>query len=185
HVCAVLNCEHAPFSEVEKLLDRAHELINPFPVLIKGTREEIDEIIKSHPIYSNRNYSRIDVSVEELYDNSINGVGLMYGNNITGYPINKIILAIAYLIAALSGNLNGKRPKGNKDDIIKSYLLLHQQATVEVYIPEIMTPLIISMGDYSTMVGPVNPQVYKKLIHNSKDNRYKIIVDEIKEADLI
>ena len=102
----------------------------------------------------------------------------------TGYPINKLILAITYLLAAKSGKLNGSRPKGSKDEIIKDYLALFPDASIIIKIPDLLTPIIVSLDNYAALVGPLNPKVYKKLIHIDTNNKYKIHVSKITEEDL-
>lgn len=183
HVCAVLSCNHAPYGEVNKLLANAQYCINPFPVLVKGRISEIQTILASAPIYQNRTYRTVPVKIADLYGNS--ETDLLYSNGLgAGYPMNKVILALAYLIAAVTNQLNGLRPKGSKDTIIIEYLKSHPDAEVFIMRPDLFTPIVIQMGVYAALVGPNNPKVYKKLIQKCPDNPYKIKVRAITEADL-
>ena len=183
HVCAVLSCDHAPYGEVNKLLANAQYCINPFPVLVKGRVSEIQTILESEPIYKNRTYRTISVKIADLYGSS--ETDLLYSNGLgAGYPMNKVILALAYLIAAVTNQLNGLRPKGSKDTIISEYLKSHPDAEVFIMRPDLFTPIVIQMGVYAALVGPNNPKVYKKLIQKCPDNPYKIKVRAITEADL-
>ena len=185
HVCAVLNCEHAPLSEVSNILASAEYFINPFPVLTKGTTQEIEEIIEGSPLYRNREYREIECSIKWLYEKSQAGAALLWGDTEeSGYPISKIILASTYLIAAATGQLNGSRPRGNKDEIINHYLLKNPDAKISCLIPDLMTPLVMRMNDNAALVGPQNPKVYKKLLSFDNDNPYKLKVRNIKEEDL-
>lgn len=185
HVCAVLNCSHAPYSEVEKLLENAEYYFNPFPVLVKGRQEEIQKIIDDHPIFKNRAYSVHDVELSFLAEYEKNFGNLLYGDGEkTGYPINKIMLAVTYLIAANNGQVNGSRPKGEMSKIIGDQLSLNPSTKVRIEKPDLLTPLRISMGSFSTLVGPNNPTVYKKLITRCPDNNYKISIREITEDDI-
>ena len=95
-----------------------------------------------------------------------------------------MILAVTFLIAAQTGQLNGLRPKGSKDKIILEYIKCFSGSTVTIYLPEIMTPMILEMGDYAALVGPNNPKVYRRLIQTCKENKYKIKVRPITEEDL-
>ena len=183
HVCAVLSCDHAPYGEVNKLLANAQYCINPFPVLVKGRISEIQTILASAPIYQNRTYRTVSVKIADLYGSS--ETDLLYSNGLgAGYPMNKVILALAYLIAAVTNQLNGLRPKGSKDTIISEYLKSHPDAEVLIMRPDLFTPIVIQMGVYGALVGPNNPKVYKKLIQKCPDNPYKIKVRAITEADL-
>ena len=183
HVCAVLGCEHAPYGEIKKLLANAEYCINPFPILVKGKLNEIEDILNTNALTKNRVYTDLNVKISEIYNQS--DQDLLYGKeNGNGYPINKIILAIAYLIAAQTNQLNGLRPKGRKDKIIKEYLVEYPDGVVSISIPEIMTPLVVRMNAYAALVGPNNPKVYKKLIQKCPENEYKIKIREISEEDL-
>lgn len=183
HVCAVLACEHAPYNEVTELLANAQYCINPFPVLVKGTVGEMQDIIDSHPIYQNRQYQTVNVKIADLYGRDDGD--LIYGDGQNaGYPLNKVILAVTYLIAAVTNQLNGLRPKGSKDQIIRDYLKEKPDAEVFIRLPDLLTPIVIQMGNYAAMVGPNNPTVYKTLIQKYPDNPYKIRVRAITEDDL-
>ncbi len=182
HVCAVLACQHAPYSQVSKLIKKAEYYINPFPVLVKGTTAEIKQRLESEPILKNRIYRSMDVRISDLYNQP--EYALLYGDgDESGYPLAKIILAVTYLIAAQTNRLNGTRPKGNKDEIITEYLADNQFAAVSIWLPEIMTPLVVQMKSHAALVGPNNPKVYKKLIQPCPENEYKIKIRAIQEED--
>lgn len=184
HVCAVLNCEHAPYDEVKKLISKAEYYVNPFPVLVKGTMEEIKKIIDSEPILKNRTYEKITMKISELYEQSEDTYIFGDGEK-AGYPLNKVILAITYVVAAQTGQLNGSRPKGSKDRIIVEYLKhFSEKEEVTILLPEIMTPLVVCLNGYAALVGPNNPMVYRKLIEISTENEYKIKIRAITEEDL-
>lgn len=184
HVCAVLNCEHAPYDEVKKLLSKAEYCINPFPVLVKGTIEQIKEIVSAEPIMKKRSYEKMNINISDLYEQSEENEYIFSDGNEAGYPLNKVILAVTFLIAAQTGQLNGLRPKGSKDKIILEYVKRFSGSTVTIYLPEIMTPMILEMGDYAALVGPNNPKVYRCLIQTCRENEYKIKVRSISEEDL-
>ncbi len=183
HVCAVLGCEHAPYDEVKKLMSKAEYCINPFPVLAKGTEREIKKIIELEPILKNRTYEKMDVKIADLYKHS-EEESIWGDGDEAGYPFSKIILAIAYVIAAKTGQVNGLRPKGSKDRIIHDYLEKFSDGQVTIWLPELMTPLVVQMDRYAAMVGPDNPKIYKKLIQISDENEYKLTVRSITEEDL-
>ncbi len=184
HVCAVLGCEHAPYSEVRKILCKAENYINPFPIMVKGTDNDIESIINADPLFKNRTYRQEELTISTIL-NSKNDSHLMWGNGInSGYPVSKIIRAIAFLIAADTGQLNGLRPKGSEEQIIISYLERHPQAKVKCNLPDILTPMYFSMNGYSVLIGPNNPNVYKNLISYDDNNTYKLKVRQIIEDDL-
>lgn len=183
HMCAVLNCEHAPYAAVRGILSQAEFFINPFPVLVKGPINEINEILRKDSILQNRVYQDVDIKIEEIYEKTT--YTLLYGDGKeTGYPINQIKNAIAYLIAAQTGRLKGTRPIGRKDDIVKSYLSEYPEASISISVPDLLTVLIVRMGTYAAIVGANNPPVYKKLIQTCDENLYKIKIRAITEDDL-
>lgn len=187
HVCAVLGCSHAPYDRVEEIIANAGHYVNPFPILCKGTEEEIREIVQSNSIYSNRNYTESELDIETVYqmfkNNSQAG---LFSRGTASYPINFIMQAIAFLLAGHYGLLNGLRVKGSQKDIFNTYLRTKDTDTVSVKLclPEIATPLILKSGGLAVMVGPENPLVYQRLVSRDNVNRYKIIVRPITEEDL-
>lgn len=190
HVCAVMQCPHAPFEKVNEMLKTAEYYVNPFPILLKNRRVHVDKIIEKYPIYKNRHYTHHNVCIVDLYSKYCEDTNtLLYGNysaNIhNGYPVNILIQAMAYVIAASNGNLNGNRPRGSKDKIIKDFISKHPNACIDLALPEILTPAIISLSEYSAMVGPHNPMLYKRLISFDSKNPYKVLVRKITEEDFI
>jgi hypothetical protein len=186
HVCAVLKCEHAPYSKIAALLSNAEDYVNPFPILVKGSIENIKSIIDRDPLTKNRVYTDFLMEIDALYQTYLlKSNTKMFGKaDVAGYPLNQIIHAVTYLIAASTGELNGSRPRGNLKTIILNYLKQHQKAEVKISLPDILTPLVITMGENATLVGASNPQVYKKLITTHPENPYKLYVRKIEEADL-
>lgn len=186
HVCAVMNCEHAPCSEILELIQNAKNLINPFPILAKGTKKEIKDIVEQTPLYLERDYKEEVLNISKLYHiyKQNRHTLLWSANTISGYPINQIMQAVTYLIAASTNKLKGSRPKGKMDNIISDFLIEFPSDVVNISVPELLTPIILTKGDYAALVGPINPNVYEKLISIAPDNPYKIIVRQISEGDL-
>ncbi len=183
HVCAVLECEHAPYGAVSELLSHAEYCINPFPVLVKGRLDDILSILETEEIYRNCHFRTIRVRIADLYGDTDRT--LLFGDGQeAGYPLNKVILAITFLIAAVTDQLNGLRPRGSKDKIIEDYLKQNPNAEVFIRVPDLMTAIVVEMGAYAALVGANNPRVYRKLIQRDPANRYKISVRPITEDDL-
>lgn len=186
HVCAVLGCEHAPYQQIDRLIEYAGRYINPFPILSKGTTKEIQNIVDNHLIYANRKYEKEVVDVEymyELYQKADRN--LLWGKDTeSGYSVNVLVQAIAFLVAAHYGQLNGYRPRGNQDEHILRYIADNKPFDIIISKPELLTPVLLEASGYCAMVGPRNPQVYEKLISRDSVNKYKIRVREITEDDL-
>lgn len=62
HVCAVLGCEHAPYSAIKDLLSNAENFIMPFPILCKDSLENIEKIISNDKLLFQREYNVINSS---------------------------------------------------------------------------------------------------------------------------
>lgn len=186
HFCAVLGCENAPYRELDACLLSAENYVNPFAILHKGTSDDIDEIVRSTPIMDERCYVESEYSIKKLLEcYSDNPSSLLLGDGkCSGYPISTILDALAYLVAAETGQTNGKRPKGNRIKLLSHYIASNPGVRVTFRIPDLLTPLIIAHSDYAALVGPQNPVVYKKLISFDPDNKYKLLLRQITEADL-
>ena len=184
HVCAVLQCEHTPFDQVKRILSHAENYINPFPVLVKGTWAEISSIINSNDLLNKRTYKEVPFRIAQLYDLWKSGKQTIFEKNDAGYPMNVVIHAITFLVAAINGKLKGKRPLGSQEIILTDYLKENPDSTTDILIPDLMTPLIIKKDNHATMVGPINPSVYKRLIEFDTENEYKMMVRNIQESDL-
>ncbi len=184
HVCAVLGCEHAPYNEIKTLLDKAENLIMPFPILYKDNIENIEATISTEKLLSKRIYRVENYTVRSLYDKYLDHTILMFGNGIdNGYPVSEIIQGIAFIIAD-EKELNGKRTKGGYKELIEKYILSDANLSVEIRIPDLLTPLVIVGNKRGVLVGANNPQVYKSLISIDPDNEYKLCVRSITEQDL-
>lgn len=185
HVCAVLGCENAPYKQISDMLNRAEDLVTPFPILCKDLQENIENIISNTPLYANRAYKVEQVHIKHLYEIFTHDrKKLIFGtSSLNGYPIAKVIEGIAYLLAE-GKDLHGTRVKGNYIDLVKKHIEGEGELTVEVRLPEILTPIIIIHNNKGVLIGADNPKVYKRLIERSEDNPYKIKVREITEKDL-
>ncbi|MDR0917894.1 MAG: hypothetical protein LBM93_01380 [Oscillospiraceae bacterium] len=187
HFCAVLGCEHAPCDKIAEHLKHAGDYITPFPILYKDTKTELEKRVETEPLYKNRKYTPIITDVKTMYEKFLsNKTALIYGNgHTTGYPMNNVAQAIAFLVAAEIGKLNGNRVSGNFEYILKEFLQSDKNMNIEIRRPDLLTPLIFVHGEYAAMVGAENPAVYTKLIVPDMNNKYKISVRKITEDDLI
>jgi hypothetical protein len=109
HFCAVLGCPHAPVEEIAKLVKQKNALINFFPRLSKGTKDELTETITNIQLTSfpSKEISRYKYIVKNIIENDIfkSFSGLDQG--------------IAYLFAP---ELNGKRHIGSMAEVIQNSL---------------------------------------------------------------
>lgn len=185
HVCAVLGCEHAPYEKIKSLFKNTGDLISPFPILCKDKFSKIEEIIRSDSLFSERSYLTSEVDIGEIYSKFMdNRSELLYGNRgDNGYPITEVIHGITYIIAN-DDELNGTRVRGNYADLLRQHLSVNPMLTVELRIPDLLTPLVILGNGRGVLIGARNPSVYKKLVSVASDNEYKLCVRPITEGDL-
>lgn len=184
HFCAVMGCEHAPYEELDKCFNNLGVIINPFPILHKGSIKEITKILKSDDLLAERTYHKKHIRVSHflaLYDKSRSSLYLGDGHT-CGYPITDILQAIAYVLAEES-EVKGKRVIGNYEELIRIRVLQDPDMTLEVRIPDILTPLVIAKNEKAALIGAHNPTVYEKLVSRCKKNQYKLLVRKIKEED--
>lgn len=185
HICAVMGCEHAPFKEIESRLCEAEKYINPFPILCKDERMSIEKIINDDELLKNRNYNTSKVLVKSLADiYKGNRNALVYGKvEQTGYPIAIVLQAIAFVLVDKE-QLSGTRVSGGYETAINAILSRNPKVTVEIRVPDLLTPLVIVSDSRAALVGANNPDVYKQLISYDPNNKYKIYVRKITEEDL-
>lgn len=192
-ICAALHCLHAPKNELNGLLAHAENYVSPFPVLHKDTASGLAALIAADPLLQNRRYTQLDVPVKELVALMEHGAAAVLFANGTlqpcysrskGYPLPAIMDAVAYLIASRTGNLNGKRPRGNREEILQNALTADPDFCVTVAVPDLLTPAVFTDGSAAAMVGPLNAEVYRRLISYDPGNPYKMLVRKITEADL-
>jgi hypothetical protein len=185
HLAVVLGCEMSDTSTLLEQLKNPEKLINPFTILTKGTSEEINAILKKDPLLSvkKRRYRNIKYSLLNLigvYEK--NGNALVFGNKDgTGYPVSYVLQGMAYVLGStIKGKTRGKRVSGNFLELLKNN---KNSGDIKILIPDILTPLVITNHKNSALVGPVNPEVYKKLIQKNGDWLLKI--RPIEEKDLL
>lgn len=184
HFCAVMGCEHAPYDKVCRCFENLGDLIIPFPILCKDSNAQIESIIQSSTLLSNRNYTVTEIVISSLYNTyQTNPNALIYGDtDISGYPITEVIQAIAYIIAK-DNELYGKRPKKYKA-VIERCITENPNETVTFHIPDLLTPLAVFGNGRGALIGAKNPVVYNRLITRDPSNEYKLLVRQITEEDL-
>ena len=192
-ICAALHCPHAPYGELDKLFLNAENYISPFTVLHKDELGEINAIVETEPIMKNRKYEDYTIYVSDIIKKVDDGAQtILFSNNgvtyldsrIKGYPLNVMLDALAFIIASKTGNLNGKRPRGNREEILFNAITTNPTESVIVKVPDLLTPIILTDGKMAAMVGPLNAKVYRRLISFAENNRYKMIIRNIEEEDL-
>lgn len=185
HFCAVLNCEHAPYEAIQEKFKDLGSLVNPFPIISKGSKKDIDSIIENNDIYNNRTYRVESFTIQSLLSLfKRNKKVLLYPQEEgTGYPIDLILQAVAFIIAS-PDELAGTRTRGNYLNLLKSHINQGNNQSISLQIPDLLTPLIIEGNDRAALIGPLNPSVYHHLISFDQNNPYKLLVRQITEEDL-
>lgn len=185
HICAVMGCPHAPYEEIELRLCEVEKYVNPFPILCKDELLNIEKIIEDDELLRDRNYNTSKVLVKSLVDiYKGNRNALVYGiSEKAGYPIAMVLQAIAFVLVD-EKQLSGKRVLESYETAINTILTNTPEASVEIRIPDLLTPLVIVNGSRAALVGANNPDVYKQLVSYDPNNKYKIYVRKITEEDL-
>lgn len=185
HICAALGCPHAPYQQLNESFSHLEDLIMPFPILCKDSKENIQKIIGNDVLMSSVSYTEKLISLKDLVqDFKANSATLIFGiGERTGYPVAEILQAVAYLIVPTS-QLKGTRPKGKFMDIVSSQLSLDPNFSVKCLVPNRLTPLVLYKNDRGALIGPKNPDVYSRLIVPDNDNPYKLVVRPISISDL-
>lgn len=185
HICAALGCSHAPYQQLDKAFSNIGDLITPFPILCKDTKDNIEKIIENDNLMSSVTYEEKALYLKDLIKEFKPGsASLIFGaDEKTGYPVAEILQAVAFLIVPQS-QLKGTRPKGKFIDIIRTKLSIEPEASVKCLVPNRLTPLVLYNDNRGALIGPKNPQVYSRLIVHDLDNSYKLVVRPISLSDL-
>ncbi|MBQ9493849.1 MAG: hypothetical protein IJR54_08995 [Oscillibacter sp.] len=186
HFCAVLGCEHAPYDRLRACFREAGRLINPFPILCKDTLSRVETLVRSVPLMAARTYRAERVNVNFLLSvYRSDSQRLLYGpSRNAGYPVGQLCQAAAYVIADENSELTGKRPRGYVE-ILERHTKADPALCVEMRRPDLLTPLVIAANGRGALIGPENPEAYRKLIAFDAENPYKMRVREITEEDLL
>ncbi len=155
HICAVMGCPYAPLDEIKAGVLNYKKLISVFPKLAKGTRLELagkyNEI--SNAYFNNSSLTTKIYSVSQIIESELH----------KNYP--DLESGLAYLF---SPELNGKRHKGNKTDIIKQA----ENEQITVLFPENLngTPIMLfnDLNDRAIIIsnvdGEFNQQIIEQII---------------------
>jgi len=109
HFCAVIGCPHAPVDEIKKMVSKKETLINFFPRLSKGEKEQL--LLKLRAIKD------LDFSEFELVSQNNKVKSIIENDLLKNFA--GIEQGIAFLFAPI---LKGKRHSGNMRQIIESCL---------------------------------------------------------------
>ena len=192
-ICAALRCPHAPYDGLKRLLAYAEKYVSPFAILHKGDAEEVNDIIAHTPLFNERQYTDYTVYISDIIKAVEDGAQVvLFSDGILkyredrkkGYPINVLLDGLAFIVASKTGNLNGKRPRGNRNEILMNAITEKPSFSVQVKVPDLLTPIIVTDNKVSALISPYNEAVYKKLITYDNDNPYKMMVRNICEDDL-
>lgn len=153
HFCAVLGCEHAPREEIEKLIAEKNSLINFFPRLSKGEKNDI---------------KREFIGIQQKFfpDEPICRKKISVNNLIEKENFSSLKQGIAYLF---SESLNGKRHDGSMDCIIDG--CLNEEVIVASIGDDFDSPLLV-----------INPENDRAFICSSVSNKLnqELIANKIK-----
>jgi len=185
HVCAVLGCEHAPYKAIEKMFVDIGKLVIPFPIICRNKLADIEKIISTDPLMHERKYDISLLSIQGMYQTFIADCDkLIYGKDSeTGYMVSDVLQGIAYCLAT-NDELNGTRVRKKYSELIKRHLEADDLLSIEIRIPDLLTPLVLVGNGRGVLIGARNPRVYKDLVSIAPDNKYKLYVRRITEDDL-
>lgn len=168
---------------IQHYLENFEEYFCPFTCLTKGTKKEIEEIIKKEDYLSKSKYAEQKANLDfflKAYQE--NPSSLLFGKTKDdGFPITNILQGIAYIIAASTGEkIKGKRVSGNYMQLIKEHT---NEKNIKINLPDRGTCLELSNGHYAALIGYVNNQFNKNLIEKKEGS--KVFIREPKFEECI
>jgi hypothetical protein len=161
HFNCVLGMSGGTDTGIKELIKSPEKYFCPFTCLTKGSKKDIEAIIKAEDYLVKTKYSSTKRTVDYLLDLEEKGSKFLYGNSEDdGFPINFILQAVAYVIAAEAGQVNGKRVRGEYHQLLHD----NKRKIIEINIPDKGTCLKIHCGDFAALIGYVNDKFNKTLI---------------------
>ena len=177
HFYSVLGIDIPHAFDIDSVIQNFEQYFCPFTCLTKGSHDEITNIISGEEYLFKSNYKFIELDLSRLIEeHNVNSSSLLYGNSLkTGFPINYILQAIAYIICASNNSgIKGKRVLGKYIDLLKQNE--HNNHKIKIGIPDRGTCLFITNGKFASLVGYINNEFNKKLI--SKVEGTKVYINE-------
>jgi hypothetical protein len=190
HICASIGCPYAPRNQLKNKLQMVQRgyLFNPFVVYKFGDYHEIGKIIESEPIMAQRKYKAIKVPINEIVTQRDSSLIFRKAKNV-GYRVGFVKDAINQIVKANLGITRRKKlnSEGNRTGILKIILRKYRKYVedINIFIPELPTPIIITDYKWAALIGPENPLVYKKLVTKVDFSNFTgIIITPIEEKHL-
>ncbi|MGC9095059.1 MAG: hypothetical protein ACP5IM_05570, partial [Candidatus Bathyarchaeia archaeon] len=190
HICAAMGCPFAPKKQLKSKLRKVQQgyLFNPFVVNKFGEYHEIKKIVESEPIMAQRRYKSIKIPAKKIVAQKDSSLIFKKTRDI-GYPTGFVKDAINQIVKANLGISRRKKldNESNRTETLKLILLKYQKILerINVLIPDLPTPLIITDCKWAALIGPENPQAYKKLVKTVDFCNFQgIIITPIEEKHL-
>ena len=190
HICAAMGCPYAPKHILRKKFRNLQEgkLFNPFVVYKFGGYDEITEIVKSEPIMARRNYTTKKISGRKIASESDNTLLFRWTKGV-GYRAGLVKDALNQIVKAHLGISRRKRLHNiaNRTETLKLILRKYRSLINQISfrIPDLPTPIIVTDKKWAALIGPENPQVYKKLVQKIDFSTFRgIVTRPIEETDL-
>lgn len=190
HICAAMGCPFAPKKQLKSKLRKVQQgyLFNPFVVYKFGDYHEIKKIVESEPIMAQRRYKSIKIPAKNIVAQKDSSLIFKKTKDI-GYPTGFVKDAINQIVKANLGISRRKRldNQSNRTETLKLILLKYQKILerINILIPDLPTPLIITDYKWAALIGPENPQAYKKLVKTIDFCNFQgIIITPIEERHL-
>lgn len=182
-ICAAAGCPYAPYDALNQEMLNIYEMVSPFTLKTLGTKAEIEGYIASDPILSKIDYEEITIPFNKLMkmcdDNE-----MLFSRGRIGYKSHLVREGLHYLICAANGSVKGKRPMGIQSICFEEMYRVDPGHQYTIMKPNRYSVLIITDGNYSAMIGCVDPILNRKLIVKNPDNRYLIRLKQPNLEDL-
>ena len=143
---------------LRRKLEKPGKLISPFTILTKGSRQEINDIIKNEEYLRQSTYSEVLFSREQLKTTTAKNLYILGNGKEDGFPISQVIHAITYVgLAQLNqGGVRRTKISGNLQDGFSGIKEKLSTIGVRVMKPDRGTCLLIQSQDFAALVGYVN-----------------------------
>ncbi len=174
HFYSVLGIKIPYQFDIKNIISHFEKYFCPFTCITKGEINEVEKIIHEEE-YLRKSvfiYIRPDIkNLLELY--RADSSALLFGNTKKdGFPVSYILEAVAYIIAATLGLLQGKRTRipGQYIPFVENNCST-KTYDIKIGIPDRGTCMLVKNNQYAVLIGYVNDEFNKTLVYKIEDSK--------------
>lgn len=160
HIGAAFGAQTVSRVQLEKMFSNALELVTPFTLLSKGSKEEIAESIKNDPFLQDKRFEPDqEINAIEILRAFEAGQKFITIGADSKFDLTRFVEGLLFPVLAQKGETNGRRYKGSLRDQVTIALASRRTEISELTLrrdPRFISPILITVGDFSSLIGPIS-----------------------------